>query len=167
MNGQDACSSPRLQAVLDTNTVLDMLLFEDAAAGPLRAAIEAARVRWVGAPRMREELDGVLRRPRMGRWAPPERAEAVRAFAARWMQAVPAPEAGGAPRCRDAADQVFIDLAWSMPTNWLITRDKALLKLARPAVARGLIVCTPAAWAAWASTRRAAGGADAHATLTA
>lgn len=147
MNGQDACTGAPPQAVLDTNTVLDMLLFEDAAAAPLRAAIQARALRWIGTPRMLEELDGVLRRPRMGRWAPPERADVVGAFAARWMQVVPAPDAGDAPRCRDAADQVFIDLAWSISSKWLLTRDKALLKLARPAATRGLTVCTPAAWA--------------------
>ena len=37
----------------------------------------------------------------------------------------------GLPRCRDADDQKFLDLAWSANAAWLVTKDKALLELAR------------------------------------
>lgn len=147
MNGQDSLADPPPSAVLDTNTVLDMLLFADPAAAPLRAAVETGRLDWVGTSRMREELAGVLRRPRMGRWSPPTQAAVVEAFTARWMRLVPPPTSPSAPRCRDAADQVFIDLAWTLPAKWLLTRDRALLKLARPAARRGVQVCPPGVWA--------------------
>ena len=150
MNGQDTPRSTPPSAVLDTNTVLDMLLFEDPAAAALAQAVQAHQVRWIGTARMRDELAGVLQRPRMGRWTPPERAAAILAFADQCMVVVPAPAATDAPRCRDAADQIFIDLAWADRTEWLLTRDKALLKLARVARARAVQVCSPAAWsAAW------------------
>lgn len=158
MNEQGTLNVTAPRAVLDTNTVLDMLLFEDAAALPLVHAIESAALRWVGTARMREEVAGVLRRPRMGRWAPPERADRVLVFLDRWMQCFPAPLGPQAPRCRDTADQVFIDLAWSLSTEWLLTRDKALLKLARPSLARGIQVRTPAAWVAAIANHHAAAG---------
>lgn len=147
MNEQDARWSGLPEAVLDTNTVLDMLLFDDPPARPLRVAIGDGQLRWLGTARMRDELQGVLLRPRMGRWAPGAAAQAVLDFADAHMQRLPPPDGTDAPRCRDTADQVFIDLAWHSRAKWLLTRDKALLALARPSRARGLAVCTPAAWA--------------------
>ena len=148
MNRQDTHTGRAHSAVLDTNTVLDMFLFEDAGAAALAKAVSTGQVRWIGTARMREELAGVLQRPRMGRWAPPERAAAVMAVVDRCMAVVPAPPASDAPRCRDAADQVFIDLAWASEAEWLLTRDKALLALARSARSRGVKICTPVHWAA-------------------
>lgn len=148
MNEQDGPCNAVPGAVLDTNTVLDMLLFDDPAARPLRAALQVRRLRWLGCERMADELRGVLQRPRMGRWAPGAATAAVLAFADAHMQRCPPPPEGVAPRCRDAADQVFIDLAWSARATWLLTRDKALLALARQARAQGLWVGTPAAWSA-------------------
>jgi predicted nucleic acid-binding protein len=143
---QGAPLGSRVSAVLDTNSVLDMLLFDDPAAWPLREALAAGTLRWIATERMRAELQGVLLRPQMGRWQPPTRAAQVLDQAAQWMRICPPAATGGAPRCRDPADQPFIDLAWSAGARWLITRDKALLKLARPARLRGVTVCTPGAW---------------------
>ena len=133
-------------AVLDTNTVLDLLLIDDPAARPLRDALDAGTLRWISTEHMCAELQGVLLRPQMGRWQPPTRARQVLDQAAQWMQICPPAATGDAPRCRDPADQPFIDLAWSAGARWLITRDKALLELARPARVRGVTVCTPGAW---------------------
>jgi predicted nucleic acid-binding protein len=52
------------------------------------------------------------------------------------------------PRCSDASDQKFIDLALSHPARCLLTHDRALLKLARPLHRAGIVVGTPAAWCA-------------------
>lgn len=146
MNEQGHLPDGPPDVVLDTNTVLDLVLFADPPAQPLRAAIEAGRLRWLATPRMGEELAGVLSRPQMGRWAPRSEAERVLAWMARWAVACDPPPPGCGPRCRDPADQPFIDLAWAMATKWLLTRDKALLKLARAARPRGVVVCTPARW---------------------
>lgn len=146
MNGQGLKPEAIPSAVLDTNTVLDMWLFDDARAAALARAIQAHRVRWVGTARMRQELAGVLKQARMGRWAPPAHAEAVLATVDRLMCSVPAPAPTDAPRCRDKADQIFIDLAWAGRTRWLLTRDKALLRLARASRLCGVEVCAPADW---------------------
>lgn len=157
MNEQGTLNVTAPRAVLDTNTVLDMLLFEDVSAVPLVGAIESGALQWLGTARMREEIAGVLKRPRMGRWAPPERAGQVLDFVDRWVQWQPAPSGAQAPLCRDTADQIFIDLAWALSSEWLLTRDKALLKLRRSAQLRGIQVRTPAAWrAAWSNRHAAA-----------
>jgi predicted nucleic acid-binding protein len=48
--------------------------------------------------------------------------------------------------CRDPDDQKFIDLALAAKAQWLVSRDKALLALAKRAKARGLLIVKPEAW---------------------
>ena len=43
---------------------------------------------------------------------------------------------------------MFIDLALAAGVQWLFTRDRALLRLARKARERGVIVLRPADWSA-------------------
>ena len=45
--------------------------------------------------------------------------------------------------CRDPDDQKFIDLALSGGARWLVSRDKAVLALARRALPRGLLIVKP------------------------
>jgi predicted nucleic acid-binding protein len=51
---------------------------------------------------------------------------------------------GDLPRCQDRDDQKFLELARDARADWLITADKALLKLARRDKLRGLFrILTP------------------------
>ena len=50
--------------------------------------------------------------------------------------------------CSDPDDQCFIDLALAQHARWLITHDRALLRLARRARAFGVEVLTPMLWRA-------------------
>lgn len=141
-------ASPPL-AVLDTNVVLDWLVFEDPACAPLASALAAGRLLWIASPAMLAELAEVLRRPALDRW----RAAADTAGARAQRLASPAPEAppavrldGGPLCCRDRADQKFIDLALASRAAWLLTRDRALLALARPAARYGTWIGPPARW---------------------
>jgi uncharacterized protein len=132
-------------AVLDTNVVLDWLVFHDPAARPLAVAVESGALRWLACARMRDELADVLARPHLQRWQPD--AAAVLAAFDRHASPHAAPPPSHLP-CSDAADQVFIDLALAAGCRWLLTKDRALLALARRARPRGLQVLTPAAWRA-------------------
>lgn len=132
--------------VLDTNVVLDWLVFDDPATRPLAAALEAGRLRWIATEPMLDELLHVLRRPELDRWRPACEAARERLATAGCRVEMP-PARGRAPICRDAADQMFIDLALAWGAPWLLTRDKALLQLARAARSAGTTVCTPARWA--------------------
>jgi len=47
------------------------------------------------------------------------------------------------PRCSDPDDQVFLELAQRAGVDWLLTRDRALLKLARAKHGLGFRIAAP------------------------
>lgn len=132
------------RAVIDTQVVLDWLVFRDPGAAALAAAVESGRLRWIGCAPMRDELAHMLGHRSLARWQPD--AEGVLARVDRLCCITPAAAPQPALRCRDADDQVFIDLALGAGARWLFTRDKALLALARRARPRGTEIVTPARW---------------------
>jgi predicted nucleic acid-binding protein len=137
---------PTPLVVLDTNAVLDWLLFRNPAMNPLASAIESGSVRWIATACMRAELVATLGKASLARWNP----DSVRllttmdACAAYCAEPLVAP--GLALHCTDPDDQVFIDLALVAGARWLVTQDRALLKLARRAALRGVVVLPPARW---------------------
>ena len=138
-------AAPRV--VLDTNVVLDWLVFADLEVRPLVAAIQARQVLWISSAAVRAELQHVLVRGVAAAWQP----DAGRIEDAHVQHALdvtqPAPDtAERRLRCTDADDQKFIELALAHRARWLITRDRAVLKLARKAAGRGLVITTPARW---------------------
>ena len=136
--------------VLDTNVVLDLWVFNDPRARRLHAALTMGRLHWVATEAMLEELADVLSRPTSARWCPDPRAVLAAAYArcqVRPPAAWPTGDGRRVPVCADPDDQIFIDFAWALPTRWLFSRDRALLDLAGPALAHGLVITTPAAWA--------------------
>ena len=53
------------------------------------------------------------------------------------------------PCCMDPDDQKFLELSRNAKANWLLTKDKALLKLAnKTLLTSGFKVDTPSRWAA-------------------
>jgi predicted nucleic acid-binding protein len=132
-------------AVLDTNTVLDWLVFDDPHAALLGARVAAGTLCWQASPAMRTEFDHVIGRAELLRWQP-DRAGARAAWERHARIAAAEPPAGPL-RCTDPDDQVFIDLALHLHCRWLLTRDRALLRLARRARAWGIEILTPLAWA--------------------
>lgn len=132
-------------AVLDTHVVLDWLVFGDTRVQPLVRAITAGQLRWLNSARMRAELSHVLGRPALHPWSPD--VPKVLAVVDQLAEACADPPPSHL-NCSDPDDQVFIDLALAQRAPWLLTRDKALLRLARRAQARGTRVCSPEAWAA-------------------
>lgn len=130
--------------VLDTNVVLDWLVFNDPGVSTLAAAVEAGRLRWLACPRMRDELARTLAYPALAAWSPDS--ERTLASFDRWVQPCATPPAAPGLVCRDADDQVFVDLALAGRAQWLITRDRALLDLAKAAARRGLVIVKPAGW---------------------
>jgi uncharacterized protein len=136
-----------LEVVLDTNVVLDWQVFRDPAAAPLVAALETGRLRWVATQAMLDELADVLTRPLPDRFESKRKHSLTLHFSDLCM-VLPSPSVAAAGRliCSDPADQKFIDLAVSRPCRWLFSHDKALLRLARRAQDRGVIVTPPRAW---------------------
>ncbi len=135
-------------AVLDTNVVLDLWLFGDARCAPLRDALHTGRLHALVTVPMLDELADVLRRPFAQGWpALPTQALADLQAHARLVEP-PQPAVPRVPRCTDPDDQKFVDLAWLWPAAWLVSRDRAVLRLAKPALTRGLRIVTPELWAA-------------------
>jgi predicted nucleic acid-binding protein len=141
-----AVALPRV--VLDTNVVLDWLLFDDRRCAALGLAIAEARVRWIATAAMRGELAHVLASGRIrGRW--PGDAESTLRGWDRWASVLEPPLAAlTTPRCTDADDQIFIDLALGAGAHALLSRDRAVLKLARRTAPRGLAILVPERWTA-------------------
>jgi len=133
--------------VLDTNVVLDWLYFCDPRCAALADALTGGCVRWIASSAMRDEIEHVLARGRLGtRW--PDGLASVRAGWQRWATMVDAPAARPplALRCTDGDDQKFIDLALATRAVALLSSDHAVLKLARRASAYGLAITTAAEW---------------------
>ena len=138
--------------VLDTNIVLDLLVFADAAAQELLAPLQSGSVRWLATAPMRGELARVLDYaqivPRLRYYG----YSATQVLARYDALAQPVPVAPrAAVRCTDPDDQMFIDLAVAHRAL-LLSKDRAVLCMARRLQALG------------AQTRSQWGGAAAQAT---
>jgi predicted nucleic acid-binding protein len=138
-----------VEIVLDTNVLLDWLVFRNPVTGALQAELDAGRLRWTVSAPMLQELGYVLTPALLARWQ--VEPEAPWQTVRRYASEVAAPEPlgpGRRLRCSDRDDQIFIDLALTRRCRWLLTRDRALLKLARRALLQGVTVLTPEAWRA-------------------
>jgi len=135
-----------MRLVLDTNVWLDWLVFDDPELAPLRAAVREGRARVFIDAACEAELARVLAYP-LGRIRLDAAAQAAclaecRRRAAPGERVAPLP--GELPRCRDPDDQKFLELARDCAADFLLTRDRALLELARRAPFR---IVTPGDWA--------------------
>jgi putative PIN family toxin of toxin-antitoxin system len=133
--------------VIDTQVIMDWLVFRDARVHALTAAVTSGALRWLVAPAMRDEIRHVLGRGVAASYAPD--LPFIEAQFDAHAQAVdaPAPQPlAGRLVCRDPDDQKFIDLALAHQARWLISRDKAVLALAKRARLRGLTIVTPERW---------------------
>lgn len=130
--------------VLDTNVLLDWLVFRDPYITPLAQALQGGQLHWVATTPMQEELERVL----TYEWIAARQPD-VPAIRAAWRAhaRLVEPAAPRAPlRCKDPDDQKFIDLAVAEGAAWLLTKDRELLKLAKRAARLGVNVVRPLDW---------------------
>ena len=132
--------------VIDTNVCLDLFVFKDPRWAELLAALESGAVEAVTRADCRDEYNIVLH------YAHLPLDEASRPLAAARFDAlikVVAPAESGIrlPVCTDKDDQKFLEVARDAGAEVLITKDKALLKLARRLAKAGMFkVVVPEAW---------------------
>lgn len=135
------CSDPVSASrpiVLDTNIVLDMFVFRDAATVPLKQALDAGELGWLATQPMRDELARVLGYPKIvPRLAFYKRsAEDVLAAFDRYARLVDVvPKAS--MTCSDPDDQKFIDLAVAHRAL-LLSKDKAVISMEKRLLAQGV-----------------------------
>jgi putative PIN family toxin of toxin-antitoxin system len=119
--------------VLDTQVWIDWLVFDDASTLGLRAAAEGGEI--VIDAACEAELARVLAYPlgkrsldEAGRADCLERCRSIARFV---ESALAAERRAELPACRDRDDQKFLELALAARADLLVTRDRALLELAR------------------------------------
>lgn len=134
--------------VLDTNVALDWIAFDDARVQPIVQAIERGTLRVVTSQACLLELRRTLGYAQVKLAADAQTLAFRRYCAHAAICAVPEPAAvAGLPLCEDPDDQKFLELAWHARASHLLTRDKALLTLARRiAELRRFVVLAPDAY---------------------
>ena len=120
-----------MHLVLDTNIVMDMLHFDDRHTQALRGAIDRGQLQCFTDAECLAELERVTGYPEFGLDAP-ARAALLQSYLGRVTSFdAKAEENYPLPRCRDKDDQKFLILAARCQAEFLITRDKLLLRLNR------------------------------------
>jgi putative PIN family toxin of toxin-antitoxin system len=126
--------SPVLRAVIDSNVWIDILVFDDPATRPICAALEDGTLAAVIDSRCLHELTRVLDYPQFVRFnidknVALETVARLSTFVT--PDAAPDENTLPLPKCRDRDDQKFLELAHATCASWLVTKDRALLKLAK------------------------------------
>jgi putative PIN family toxin of toxin-antitoxin system len=138
------------RVVLDTNVCLDLFVFRDPRWQRLLAALRDGSVHAVTREDCRREWQIVLGYAHLGLDdASRERCETDFDALIRLMPDAELPPLTETrlPVCRDPDDQKFLELARDAHAQVLITKDKALLKLARKTAKSGLFhILAPESW---------------------
>ena len=122
---------PRL--VLDTNVWLDWLVFRDPCVEPLKSAVAAGHAEILIDAACEAELARVLAYD-LGRHSiDPAAQAACLTECKRISRPIPgaAADCAGLPRCADPGDQIFLEAALAARADFLVTKDRELLALAR------------------------------------
>ncbi|WP_161965780.1 putative toxin-antitoxin system toxin component, PIN family [Steroidobacter cummioxidans] len=139
-----------MRLVLDTNIVLDWLLFEDARLSELQRAWDEQRVELVTHMPALEELRRVLTYPQF-KLAQSEQTALLECYESR-VRIVSLPAGvtlenlgmpAGFPRCKDRDDDHFLALAYHHRADAVVSKDRAVLDLAKRARKFGVTVLGP------------------------
>ena len=139
--------------VLDTNVCLDLFVFRDPRWQRLLRALESGEVQALTRADCRDEYLAVLHYPHLP-LDEASRRQAQERFDALVTVVAPDSKPIRLPVCTDRDDQKFLEIARDAGAAVLITKDKALLKLARRTAREGLFKILPPE--AWLKARQAA-----------
>jgi len=144
--------APTKPIVLDTNVCLDLFVFHDPRWASLLAALESGSVQAVTRADCRAEYLAVLHYPHLP-LDDSSRPQAQARFDALIQVVAPNSRALQLPNCSDRDDQKFLEVARDAGASILVSKDKAVLKLARRTARDGLFrIMTPEAWVKLASS---------------
>ena len=127
--------------VIDTNIVLDLLVFDDPRWAPLRAALADGELQWLATAAMRGELLRVLGYPLIARRLQKDARQADEVMVAFDAQVHTMADVPSRARfiCKDPDDQVFIDLAVAHRAR-LLSKDQAVLSMRKRLATLGVAV---------------------------
>lgn len=121
--------------VLDTNVWLDWLVFAEPTVVPIREAVAASRAAVYLDAACDAELERVLAydlgKHSLEPWKQAACLSACRHAAHKIEALVADAERALLPHCRDPDDQKFLEAALAAQADFLVTKDQALLELAR------------------------------------
>ncbi|MBM0107361.1 putative toxin-antitoxin system toxin component, PIN family [Steroidobacter sp. S1-65] len=129
-----------MKLVLDTNVVLDWLVFRDASVADLLPPLDAGRVELITHAPAIDELRRVLTYTHLK--LPPHRQQQILEQYLSQTRSGALPEGfdlddlklpAAFPRCRDCDDQHFLALAYHERADALVSKDRAVLKLRKRA----------------------------------
>jgi putative PIN family toxin of toxin-antitoxin system len=118
------------RVVLDTNVLLSLFVFADSRYASLRERLKSGEWLALTDERCLGEFRRVLAYPIFSLAHHAQRA-VFESFAHHVAIVATATDAIPLPQCEDADDQKFLEVARDGKVRWLVTSDKALLKLAR------------------------------------
>jgi putative PIN family toxin of toxin-antitoxin system len=125
--------------ILDTNILLDILVFDDQRAHPLRVALSNQELDALVTEDTLDEFIDVISRPQFN-LDKQKQAEILLQWQS-WSRLVKQSDLQVAPwKCKDRDDQVFINLAFTFKPSTLISKDKLVLKLAKRAIKEQVII---------------------------
>ena len=135
------------RVILDTNVCLDLFVFRDTRWDALLASLKNGELEAVTKEDCRNEWLRVLDYPHLP-LDDDSRRQSITEFDALIACIAPEVRVGiRLPICNDRDDQKFLELACDSRAECLITKDKALLKLAKKTTQSGLFrILTPERW---------------------
>ena len=122
-------TSPK-QVVIDTNVCLDLFVFNDPRWAKLLSGLKDGSIKAITREDCRQEWLAVLHYPHLP-INDVSRAQTISAFDELINCIAPSQKNILLPKCSDKDDQKFMEIACDAEVETLITKDKALLKLAR------------------------------------
>lgn len=127
----------KTRLVLDTNVILDLLVFKDPSTEPIRLALHAKLVDAVRSEASMRELIDVIQRPAF-KLSREEQEIILQAWESntRLLESAMIEEAPFT--CRDLDDQVFINMAYSIRPALLLSKDLRVLELQTIAKRHGI-----------------------------
>ena len=132
--------------ILDTNVCLDLFVFNDPRWQKIVEALESRTIEAITSAECREEWLAVLNYSHLP-VTEATRADFIKRFDLTITVENPVPTHTILPKCTDKDDQKFLEFARDAKLEILVTKDKALLKLARKTRALGLFeIMTPNAF---------------------
>ena len=125
--------------VLDTNILLDIFIFNDERALHLKKVLFDKTRHFVASQKTIEEFADVISRPlfKLDK-------QTQAAILAQWQSiAEQRDDSNLAPapwKCQDPDDQIFLDLAYQLRPTILISKDNAVLQIARKAASEDILI---------------------------